>query len=289
MPVRISIASGKGGTGKTSVAVSLFRFISEHWTPKVRLMDSDVEEPNDHIFFHGLEEKTVREVTRKIPVIDTEKCTFCRECVEYCEFNAIVVIPPAEFASVNADLCHSCGACLKACNYSAISETDESIGTIKSFDTPYGQGLIQGELRIGSAMQTMVIKDLLRTADIEPEIILIDAPPGTSCPVVSSVKDSDFIIIVSEPTPFGLNDLKLTLEMLGELNKEHGVIINKDGLGSNEMEKFLEEEGIEILARIPFSREYAGLYAQGRILEDIPDEIEGVYYSLVEKLKEKLN
>jgi MinD superfamily P-loop ATPase len=289
MAVKISVASGKGGTGKTSVAVYLFRSIAENWTPNVRLMDCDVEEPNDHIFFPGAKENSQREVTRKIPVIDKATCTFCRACVEYCEFNAIVVIPPAEFASVSVELCHSCGACLKACKFGAITETDETIGTIRSIDTPFGLELMQGELRVGSAMQTMVIKELLKTSDDKPEVVLIDAPPGTSCPVVSSVKDSDYIILVTEPTPFGLNDLKLTLEMLAELNKDIGVIINKDGLGSNEMEKFLENENIEILAKIPFSREFASRYAEGRILEEIPHELEEVYFSLVEKLKEKLN
>ncbi|MCK4922495.1 MAG: ATP-binding protein [Bacteroidales bacterium] len=289
MQLKIAIASGKGGTGKTTVSVNLYHFIHKYWTDKVQLMDCDVEEPNDLIFFQGAKENSRKDVNQLVPKIDNSKCTYCRDCVEYCEFNAIVVIPPVKFAEVNASLCHSCGACLHACKHDAMPEFDHKIGEISEYNLGKGLGLTQGELEIGSSMQTMLIADVKKEYKSSAEIILMDAPPGTSCPVVTTAADADFVLLVTEPTPFGMHDLKLTIELMQEIKKPFAVIINKDGIGNNEMEEYLDAEDIEIIGRIPFSKEYAADYAIGNILNNIGEIEEGFYKELVLKLKEKLN
>ncbi|MCF8380281.1 MAG: ATP-binding protein [Bacteroidales bacterium] len=286
---KIAIASGKGGTGKTTVSVNLYYFIHKYWTDKVQLLDCDVEEPNDLIFFPEAREKSFNVVNQQVPKIDNSKCTYCRDCVEYCEFNAIVVIPTVKFAEVNASLCHSCGACLHACKHGAMLEYDHKIGEIKKFDLGIGLGLIQGELEIGSSMQTMLIKDVIKEYNPETEIVLMDAPPGTSCPVVTTSADADFILLVTEPTPFGLHDLQLTIELMREIHKPFAVIINKDGIGDGSMEKYLEAEDIEIIGRIAFSKEYAANYATGKILNNLDETQDSFYRNLVMNLKEKLN
>lgn len=288
MSIKIAIASGKGGTGKTTVSVNLYYFMQKRWSKNIQLVDCDVEEPDDAIFFSEAVKNTENEVTQLIPEIDTNKCTFCRKCVEYCEFNAIVVIPPAKFAEVNASLCHSCGACSAACQYNAITEKPLSIGKITRYSTGSGNGLLEGRLKIGSAMQTMVIRKLKKEPDNENEIIIYDAPPGTSCPVVITVANADYIILVTEPTPFGLHDLKLTIDMLKAIDKPYGVIVNKAGLGNKEIYQYFEKENIELLGEIPYNKEYAAKYATGRLLNNIPREFKNYYSDIINKLKNKL-
>jgi MinD superfamily P-loop ATPase len=266
MPFRIAIASGKGGTGKTTVSVNLFNWIRKHWTDKVQLVDCDVEEPNDHIFLPEYLPSNEKEITQLIPKIDTNNCTFCRKCVEWCEFNAIVIIPPAKFAEINNSLCHSCGACLEACNDNAIIEQAITIGKETHYINGNDLGLLEGELKIGSAMQTRVIAEIKKDINLNAEIVIFDAPPGTSCPVVETVSDTDYVILVTEPTPFGLHDLKLTVALLREINIEFGVIVNKSGLGTDDVYHYLKNENIELLGKIPFSKEYASIYSRGKIL-----------------------
>ncbi len=289
MNLKIAIASGKGGTGKTTVSVNLYHFIHKYWTEKIQLMDCDVEEPNDLIFFPEAKEITRKDTAQLVPKIDNDKCTYCRDCVEYCEFNAIVVIPPVGFAEVNASLCHSCGACIHACKHDAMPEVDYKLGEISHYKLEEGLGLIQGELEIGSAMQTMLIKDVKLEYDQNADIILMDAPPGTSCPVVTTVADADFVLLVTEPTPFGLHDLKLTIELMKEIEKPFAVVINKDGIGNSDLENYLQAEKIEIMGKIPFSKEFAAAYATGDLLNSISNESESFYKDLVMKLKERLN
>lgn len=286
--MKIAVASGKGGTGKTTVSVNLYNVIGKYFDENVRLVDCDVEEPNDAIFFINPELKDKKGVHQLIPQIDVEKCTFCRKCVEWCEFNAITVIKKLEFAEINPDLCHSCGACLVACEFGAITEHPQPLGVISHFRTEYGKGLIEGRLEIGSAMQTMLIKEVKKeVAGENNSIVIFDAPPGTSCPVVETVSDADYIILVTEPTPFGLHDLKITVELLKDLQKPFGVIVNKAGLGSREVYDFFEKNNIELLGDIPFSKEYASNYASGDILNNIPVEIENTYRKIAEKLMSK--
>ena len=280
---KIAVASGKGGTGKTTVSLNLYRSFSMDGEDVV-LYDCDVEEPNDALFFAEksvLYEKTVNQL---IPVVDTDKCRFCRKCVAYCEFNAISIIPSVQLAQVNSDLCHSCGACTVACPFDAITEKPESIGQITKYDIGFGKGLLEGRLKIGSSMQTMLIKELKREFPEDGALLIYDAPPGTSCPVVETVADADYVMLVTEPTPFGLHDLKLTVELLEELGKPFGVIINKSGLGNEDTHEFLSLKGIEILGEIPFSRKYAAEYAAGNLFENVPDEFAAVYEQIIEKV-----
>ncbi|MCK5137465.1 MAG: ATP-binding protein [Bacteroidales bacterium] len=284
MPFKIAVASGKGGTGKTTVAVNLFHLFSKEHTPKIQIIDCDVEEPNDVLFFPNAKFSSEQTATQLIPEIDNGECTFCRKCVEYCEFNAVVVIPPVKFAEVNASLCHSCGACVVACEYGAISEKPEKIGTIKHYRIGPHSIISEGRLKIGSAMQTLLIKQVKQEALMDMDVIIYDAPPGTSCPVVETVADSDYVILVTEPTPFGLYDLKLTVELLKDLRIPFGVIINKAGLGDYKVHEFLLHEHIELLGEIPFHRNYASQYAKGDIFANIPGEIETQYKSIIQKL-----
>lgn len=289
MSIKIAVASGKGGTGKTTVSVNLYYFMQECWSKNVQLVDCDVEEPDDAIFFPEAVKHTENEVTQLIPEIDTNKCTFCRKCVEYCEFNAIVVIPPVKYAEVNASLCHSCGACSVACQDNAITERPLLIGKVTRYITGMGNGLLEGRLRIGSAMQSMVTRKVKNEPDCDNDIIIYDAAPGTSCPVVITVADADYIILVTEPTPFGLHDLKLTIDMLKVINIPYGIIVNKAGLGNKEIYKYLEKENIELLGEIPYHKEYAAKYSTGELLNNIPETFKNYYIEIIGKLKNKLS
>lgn len=287
MPYKIAVASGKGGTGKTTVSVNLFMQLYKQFDGRIQLVDCDVEEPNDIIFFNDSEKTESKEVSQLVPAIDKDKCTFCRKCAEYCEFNAIVVIPPVQFAEVNSSLCHSCGACMIACDQDAILEHAETIGAVNFYKTKKFNGLAEGKLKIGSAMQTMLIKELKKSIPNNSDIIIYDAPPGTSCPVVETISDANYVILVAEPTLFGLHDLKLMVKLVKELDLPFGVIINKAGLGSNAIYNFLKNENIDLLGEIPFSKEYASLYAEGKITECIPNNIQNSYSEILNALNHK--
>lgn len=286
--MKIAVASGKGGTGKTTVSVNLYYFIAKFWNQNVQLVDCDVEEPNDAFFFINRKLERSKSVFQMIPEIDTDKCTFCKKCAEWCEFNSITIVPNLKFAEVNASLCHSCGACIAACDFGAIREKEIPLGVISSFDTGIGKGMTEGRLEVGSAMQTMLIKKLKKEVTEKDCITILDAPPGTSCPVVETVSESDFVILVSEPTPFGLHDLKITVDLLNQLDIPFGVIINKAGLGSDEVYSFLNEKKIELLGVIPFRREYAGLYSSGKILDNISKDTENIYIEIIKKIKSRV-
>ena len=288
MALKIAIASGKGGTGKTTVAVNLYHYLNQATAGKSMLVDCDVEEPNAVLFFPNAEKIKERPVNQEIPVIDTSKCTFCRNCIGYCEFNAILVMPPVKFAEINSSLCHSCGACTVACDQDAIWIKDNPIGTINTYKTGAGNGIMEGILRIGSAMQTMVIRELKKSLPSNNDILLFDAPPGTSCPVVETISDADYVVLVTEPTPFGLYDLKLMISLVKELSKPFGVVINKANLGNREVYEYLGKEGIEILGEIPFSRQYATQYAGGDLFSNVPGEIEASYDRLLGNLAGKV-
>ncbi len=280
--MRIAIASGKGGTGKTTLAANIYHHLHQTVPSNVLLVDCDVEEPNALQFFPDAVQAEVSPVHQEIPEIDTSKCTFCRKCVDYCEFNAILVMPAVNFAGVNANLCHSCGACMVACDQEAIWVRENPIGSINRYSTGYGKGIIEGVLKIGSTMQTMVIRELKKSLPPNIDFFIFDAPPGTSCPVVECISDTDYVILVTEPTPFGLYDLKLMVDLVRELEIQFGVVINKAGLGNREVYDYLDHEGIEILGEIPFSRSYAAQYAKGEIFTDIPAQISESYSRLVE-------
>lgn len=286
--MKIAVASGKGGTGKTTISINLYYFIDKFLNIPVQLVDCDVEEPNDALFFPEAPKKSEEQVFQLIPEIDKSKCTFCRRCSEWCEFNAISIVKSHGFAEVNASLCHSCGACLAACDFDAIREVRHPLGIISHYETGIGNGLTEGRLNVGSPMQSMLIKEVKKHTRESDGIVIFDAPPGTSCPVVQTIADTDFVILVTEPTPFGLYDLKITVDLMLELHKPFGVIINKAGLGSTEIYRFLNEKNIELLGEVPFSKNYAGNYAVGKILENISGEMENIYREILKMLKLKM-
>ncbi|MFO8129772.1 MAG: ATP-binding protein [Bacteroidales bacterium] len=284
MSYKIAIASGKGGTGKTTVAVNLYNVIAKYHEQDVLLVDCDVEEPNDLLFFSGAKRLDGEVVSHRVPELDLDRCTFCRKCSEYCEFNAITVIPPVKFAAVNPDLCHSCGACLYACKDHALVEKRVGIGELTRYDIGLGAGLVEGKMNVGLALQTPVIRYIKdKTRDFNG-IALYDAPPGTSCSVVSTVADSDYVILVTEPTPFGLHDLRLAAGIAREMGKPFGVVVNKTGIGNNDLYEYLEQEGIALLAGIPFKKEYAEKYAGGALLSDAYGEYEAFFKTIANNI-----
>lgn len=287
MSIKIAVASGKGGTGKTTVAANLFHAINREHTNHALLVDCDVEEPNDAIFFPESRQVIQTTIKQEIPNIDTARCTFCRKCAEYCEFNAIVVIPQADFAEVNSGLCHSCGACLVACPSDAIRVLNEPIGTITGYQDKGGKGILEGRLEIGSAMQTMVIRALKQSIRADEKVVILDAPPGTSCPVVETISDANYIVLVTEPTPFGLHDLKLMLALVRELEKPFGVVINKANLGNRDIYSYLQKENVEILSEIPFNRNYASKYARADLFNMIPEEVSLAHLQIYKSLSDK--
>lgn len=287
MSYKIAIASGKGGTGKTTLATNLFQYFKNNTTKSIQLVDCDVEEPNDILFFSNAKKIKEEQVFKLVPDIDTQKCTFCNKCAEYCEFNAIVIIPSLSFTEVNASLCHSCGACSYACEDNAITEKKEAIGYVNHYRIEKAS-IMEGRLKIGSAMQTMLIKETKKKISRKADIIIFDAPPGTSCPVVETITDTDFLILVTEPTPFGFHDLKLMIALLKEIDIPYGVVINKSGLGDQKIQHYLKKEHIELIAEIPFARDFSALYAQGKIKDNLPKEIARSYALIHHYLQQKI-
>jgi MinD superfamily P-loop ATPase len=260
----VSVASGKGGTGKTLVATSLALSLSNNY--KVQLLDCDVEEPNANILLH-LAINQSHPVYIPIPKVDEAKCTYCGKCAEVCAYNAIAVIQ--EKVLVFPELCHGCGACSYLCPESAITEEGREVGVVER-GASRNLELIQGRLAIGEAMAPPVIREVKKYID-PANIVIIDVPPGTSCPVVEAVEGSDFCLLVTEPTPFGLNDLSLAVEVVRKLGISCGVVINRVGVGGEEVEKYCDREGIPILLRIPLDRNIAMLYSQGiPLIEGVP-------------------
>lgn len=259
----ISIASGKGGTGKTTIATNLAVALA----PGVKLLDCDVEEPNDHIFIQPRITHT-EEVGLKVPQVDMSKCTLCGRCQEICQFKAIVVVGKSVLTF--HELCHSCGGCLEVCPEGAITEVDRAMGVFER-GTRDGLQFAYGHIYVGQVMAVPLIERVRAEGKSDTRTI-IDAPPGTSCPVISSVKGTDFVILVTEPTPFGLNDLKLAAGMVKILDIPHGIVINRSDLGDDKVEEYANQEGIPILMEIPFSRQIAEAYSQGKLLvEELPE------------------
>lgn len=282
--MRIAVASGKGGTGKTTVSVSLFHFMTHNFGLNVTLLDCDVEEPNAALFFSAKQVSDSREVYQQIPFIDTQTCTFCRKCVEWCAFNAITMVASKKFALIDENLCHSCGACLAACPVNAVKEKPMLLGNITTWETRTGNILSEGRLTIGSSMQTLLVKTLKEKSLKNSQSAILDAPPGTGCPVVQTLSGTDYVVLVTEPTPFGLSDLKTAVEVVKQLNIPFGVVVNKSGLGSDDVYDFLNENNIDLLGNIPFSKAYARNYSKGNLLSGIPMEAEKVYHEIIRKI-----
>lgn len=274
----ISIASGKGGTGKTTVAINLALALSD--SQSLKFLDCDVEEPNAYFFLKP-------ELSQKIPVsipvpeINEKKCDFCGKCAEICEYNALAVLK--DTVLVFAELCHGCGGCTLLCPEKAITEKDRQIGIMEIGST--GKiTFIHGKLNIGEAMSPPLIREVKK--QINPsDTVIIDAPPGTSCPVIESVKGSDFSLLVTEPTPFGLNDLKLAVETLKQMKIPHGVVLNRAGVGDNKVKNYCNRENIPILMEIPMDRKIAEAYSEGKSIIETMPEYKQKFLALYKKIK----
>ena len=259
----ISIASGKGGTGKTTVATNLALVLGE----RVELLDCDVEEPNAHLFLKPQIERTER-VDTPIPLVDEAKCTFCRKCADICRFNAIAVV--GRRVLVFPELCHSCGGCVVVCPEGAITEIGRELGTL-NFGHRGATSFINGRLRVGEAMSPPLIKRVRAARDPE-RITLIDAPPGTSCPVIAAMNGADFVLMVTEPTPFGLHDLKLAKEAVKILGIPCGLVVNRADIGDDQVFAYAREENLPVLLTIPFDRRIAEAYSRGAtMVEALPE------------------
>ena len=251
--MNIAIASGKGGTGKTTVATNLALSLG-----KIQFLDCDVEEPNANIFLNA-KIKEYEEVTIKIPEVDKTKCDFCSKCSDFCAYNALAVVPSNVL--VFPELCHSCSGCELVCPKDAINWYNRIVGKVEHGQIK-GIDFYHGLLNIGEMQAIPVIKALKRKIDKNRNVI-IDIPPGTSCPVIESIGGSDYCILVTEPTPFGLYDLKLAVEVVRYLNIPFGIIINRDGIGDKQVETYCKNENIPILLKIPEKKKIAYLYSKG--------------------------
>ena len=280
----ISVASGKGGTGKTLVATSLALSLKEKYD--VQLLDCDVEEPNDHVFLKPTITHS-EAVSIPIPRVDEEKCTHCGKCAEVCAYNAIAVTK--QKVLVFPELCHGCGACSYLCPEKAISEDRNEIGVIEMGNSN-GVDFVHGRLSIGQPMAVPIIRKVKEHAN-HHGVVIIDVPPGTSCPVVEAIKSSDFCLLVTEPTPFGLNDLALAVETVRQLNTPCSVVLNRAGVGDGKTEEYCRKENIPVLLTIPLDTEIAYLYSQGTALvKGIPqwkDSFLRLFYKVREILSER--
>ncbi len=280
----VSFASGKGGTGKTTISTNV-AFLLEN----VRFIDTDVEEPNAHIFLQPKFE-TKYDVIRLYPEIDYNKCTFCGECAKACAFNAIAVANNKVL--VFKELCHGCGLCNYVCPENAITEVGRSMGVVRHGKAMSNIDFWDGLLNLGEATPVPVIKDLkdkaLENYDKEKDFVLIDSPPGTSCPVIESIRGSDYAVLITEPTPYGLADLKLMVEVVEEFKIPFGVVVNKANLGDKDIYRYLDSRSIEIIAEIPFDREGAKLYSQGIPLYNFFKEPFGKIVNKLKALRKKL-
>jgi MinD superfamily P-loop ATPase len=277
--MKIVIASGKGGTGKTLVAINLALSVGAN-----QVLDCDVEEPNDHIFLRP-SETISKPVELQVPIIDETKCTYCRACAEFCQFNALFVV--GETAMVFPKLCHSCGGCKLVCPTGAITETPRSVGEIVIGDVD-GIELVYGKLDIGEVFSVPIISAVKEEA-INQGLVILDSPPGSACPVVESVMGADFCILVTEPTPFGLHDLEVAVEVIVKLGIPLGVVVNFAGIGDRAVYDYCEMMKLPILMEIPYDRKIAELYSRGiSFVEEMPEwkaEFQELFCKIMEIVK----
>lgn len=261
--MKIAIASGKGGTGKTTLSVNLASWLALQ--ERVVLVDLDTEEPNSGIF---LQLPLIRSISgvKPVPVWQSDKCLHCGKCQEYCQFHAVISLPPEVL--VFPKLCHGCFACSELCPASALPMLNERIGKIDHFARD-NLIFIEGKLDVGQEMAVPLIKQVITYTESQSENsewLIFDSPPGNACPMIEATKGADFVILISEPTPFGLYDLTLSVQSLRKQHKNFGVVINRQGIGNADLEKFCLEEYIPVIARIPQSRQIAESYSAGNLV-----------------------
>lgn len=266
---KIAIASGKGGTGKTFISTNLFNVLQKR-DFNIALVDCDAEEPNDREFIRG-ELQISQKVTQKVPVIDESKCTYCGKCKEYCNYNAIFFLKDTKMIKVLDELCHGCGACSVACGDNAIVEKDDILGSVNQYGVSTNSALIEARMNVGVYSPVNVIKSAIKEAN-GFDIILLDSPPGTSCPFIQTVATADYVVLVTEPTPFGLSDLMQSVDTLKSMEKSCGVIINRADLGNKDIYDYLQLENIPLLMTVPFDKKIAVSYSNGELLTNLyPD------------------
>ncbi len=278
--MRIAVLSGKGGAGKTSIAVSLALVKGEGV-----LVDADVEEPNAALLLSP-QMTSRREVFKKVPVVDQNNCDYCKRCAEACQFNAIMVLPGS--VVVFDKLCHSCGTCAYVCPRHAIKEDEKPIGVIE-IGVRGSIRFIGGRLNVGEAMGTPLIRELRRSIPKDSPFVIVDAPPGVTCPVVEAVKGCDYILVVAESTVFGFHDFTLVVEFLREIGVPFGVIENKRGLVEESLiSDFCESEGLELIASLPYDSEIASCYSRGVPMVEAAWEMEDLFREILERVEEKM-
>ncbi len=275
--MKIAIASGKGGTGKTTVGTNLARVLSK--SHKVQYLDCDVEEPNAHLFLHpDITHK--RDATVLVPEVDENLCTSCGKCSEFCYFNAIASL--ANTTITFHELCHNCGGCAMVCPEKAITEVERATGVIES-GTADSIEFVHGRLNIGEAISVPLIKQVITQAKPE-SVVIMDAPPGTACPVVGTLKGVDKAVLVAEPTAFGLHDLSLAIDLIRELSMPVGVFINRSDIGDDRVERFCEANSLPVWGRLPHDRRIAEAYSRGTLAVEAVPEVAESFEGLASEL-----
>jgi len=280
--MKIAVASGKGGTGKTTVATNMAHLASRNGR-SVAYLDCDVEEPNGHIFLKP-DITSSTPIGNLIPTVNAEKCIDCGKCGEICQYSAIVCI--GKKVLVYPELCHACGGCSLVCPVGAITEVSREMGRLETGRAGPIQ-FVHGLLNVGEVMSPPLIK-AVRATRPETDLVVIDAPPGTSCPVIESIRNSDFVLLVTEPTPFGLNDLKLAVEMVRALGLPFGVLINRADVGDREVNRYCERNRIKILAEIRDDRRIAEAYSRGEMICEVLPDYQPLFEALLKKIAEEV-
>lgn len=277
--MKIAILSGKGGTGKTTLSVNLFSLLTD-----TSLIDTDIEEPNSHLFLDGTP-SYLQTIHKHYPVVDNTRCTLCGKCGNHCNYNAI--IPTKKKVMVFPDLCHDCGLCKLVCPEAAISYTPKAIGDIYALNTdskPFYYGL----LNTGEVSGVKII-EALKDMTKDTKNVLIDCPPGVACNTSSSIEGVDYALVVSEPTPFGLSDMTMVVDLLRNRDIPFGVVINKAGLGNKDIYTYLSDEGIPLLGEIPFTEERASLSASGKRLIDYDDDFKTRLLHILKNIEKEVS
>ena len=281
----VSVASGKGGTGKTTVAASLARV----WDGPLAAVDLDVEEPNLYLYLHPNLEWS-EPGCLEVPVLDESLCDYCGVCSDICQFKAISTM--GKLVLTFPEMCHGCGGCLLVCPRKALTPGKRVLGEI-SGGRSGGIAFLMGRLRVGEAMSPPLMRlvkaKLNETMAGAAGDAILDAPPGVSCPAVNAVIDSDVIVLVTEPTPFGLYDFQLAWEAFAPLGKPMGAVVNKAGIGNHDIYRFCADKGLPVWAQIPFERSIAEAYSRGRVIAEVSEELRGTFISLRDKIRDTVS